>query len=267
MRKLISDRKGSGLKPIAGSDSRISVPTQSYFNLSPAQAFTIMAIVRPHSINRRNNIISKRSLGSTSGFFGGFLLCIDSTSNIMFVFDENSGSTSATGGRRDLVVSANNLFQVGGEYVIFLSKSTSSGSATPYTLTINNSDYPLTYVAGGAGPLLSSTVTSNTHDLNLLWEDQLSQGTDRTADMTGYDIKIFNKVLSVAEKEQQTKVSGGNIPAALAASLVESWSFEEKEGTTLKGKKGNDGMLVGYTNTAKGALNQHVDELGNSIAA
>jgi hypothetical protein len=266
MQQIVSDRKGSGLKPISGSDSRISVPSQTYFNLSPTQAITICALIRPVTLGRRNTIISKRNLGAvTAGHFGGFLLCIDTTGNVFFTLDENSGETT---GRRDLVSSANNIItQANADYYVFLSKSTSFGSASAYTLTINNVDYPLTFSAGAVGPLLSTTVTSNTHDLNILWEDQQALGGSRTADVIGYDEKLFNKVLTPAEKDRLFRSQGANIPSSAIGNLIEWWPFEDKQGTTLKGKKGNDGTLVGYANTAFGPLNQWVNELGISLAA
>jgi hypothetical protein len=252
----IVNRLGGGLKPTGGSTQKIVVPHNAIFNVAPNQAFSISAIVLPKQILRRNNISSKRGV-VVGTLLGGYLFAIEAGGQLIFALDENTGTST---GRRDLIYSPTALVRPDEIAHLVITKSTSFGSLSAYKYYYQGELVAgLTFSTGSTGAIASGTNTSNSSDLTILYENQVAQGTAQSAELVKHDLKFFNKELTADEVKALRDGDGASIPNTALSSLVEWWSFNQKQGTTLPGAKGNNGTLTGFT-TSLGVSNQWVNE-------
>jgi hypothetical protein len=84
-----------------------------------------------------------------------------------------------------------------------------------------------------------------------------------------FDIKVFNKELTQVEVTKLYHTQGQNIPSTAVSNCVADWTFNDKQGTALTDKSGNNynGILIGYADgtTNLGATNSWIDKYGNPI--
>lgn len=80
-----------------------------------------------------------------------------------------------------------------------------------------------------------------------------------------YDLKSFNKALTLTEIDYMYKTKNTRIPPTAVGNLVANYTFNQKQGLTLLDSSGNglNGTLINFTNTTPSVGNAWVDDLGN----
>jgi hypothetical protein len=257
--QYVSDRKGNGL--LINTGNYVSIPFHSALNFGVQQNFTISfsGVLYNENGEGRIPLISRRN-GQTYGYEINVIPGINNCSMSLNIWATNTATNFAS-------CIMNIPEDVRGKFITvtgikYNSNPSVSVSASEWEWYYNITKMPTTVGTDALTPLLNIQ-----HENDILINHN-SRNITPKGKLTSYNFSIFNRRLLQPEVERLS-IRAGQLFKGIKSSCALWYEHVEKTGTTIIDQSGNDihGTLIGTSNTTLGPGNQHVDELGNSLAA